>query len=186
MYFTRKPQLILCKCRSDAVQEATLDLHSSSTIPSPIERRRSQEAGSKGTSLINHHCTGKKQCTVSREKKKTTKQSGACGAIKPRAQEILLDVVQLSALIQVFKNQNVQEESVEIFLGTSRGRVDDLLWSGPDVHMEHSHSAKFFVKKKKKKVWVCWKKRAFKKTPIPDQNVEPRPFLEAALTQTRH
>lgn len=48
------------------VREAALDLHSSSTIPSPIERR-SQEAGSKGTGLINQHRTGIKQCTVGRE-----------------------------------------------------------------------------------------------------------------------
>lgn len=59
--FHYKPKSILCKCRSDAVQEAALDLHSSSTIPSPIERRRSQEAGSKGTGLINYHHTGTKQ-----------------------------------------------------------------------------------------------------------------------------
>lgn len=78
----------------------------------------------------------------------------------------MLDVVQLSALIQVFKNQNVQEESVEIFLGTSRGRVDDLLWSGPDVHMEHSHSAKFFVKKKRRFGFVG-KRESVQKNPNP-------------------
>ncbi len=70
---TRKPKSILCKCGSDAVQEAALDLHSSSTIPSPIERRRSQEAGSKGTGLINHHRTRIKQCTVGRRGKKQSR-----------------------------------------------------------------------------------------------------------------
>lgn len=58
------PKSILCKCWSDAVQEAALDLHSFSTIPFPIERRGSQVAGSKGIGLINYHHSGTKQCSV--------------------------------------------------------------------------------------------------------------------------
>lgn len=54
------------------------------------------------------------------------------------------------------------------------------------MHMEHSYSAKFLVKKKKKKKWFGFVgKRALKKSPIPDQNAEPGPFSEAALTQKR-
>lgn len=56
---------------SDAVKEAALDLHSS-TIPSPIKRRRrrSQKSGSKGTSLIkNHHMRTKAHHGQKGEKK---------------------------------------------------------------------------------------------------------------------
>lgn len=72
--------------KSDAVQEAALDLHSSSTIPSSIQRRRSQEAGSEGTGPINHRRTRIKAVRCG-WRRTTTKRSGARGAIKMSAAE---------------------------------------------------------------------------------------------------
>lgn len=49
VYFNKTQSHFYANAKSDAVQEAALDLHSSSTIPSPIkEGRRSQEAGKLG------------------------------------------------------------------------------------------------------------------------------------------
>lgn len=54
----------------DAVQEAALDLHSSSTFPSPRKRRRrSQKAGRKGTGLIKNHHTRTKHTKDTEEEK---------------------------------------------------------------------------------------------------------------------
>lgn len=57
--WVENPESLLCKYRSDsATRSCTWPTYSSSsTIPSPTERR-SEEARSKGTGLINHHHTG--------------------------------------------------------------------------------------------------------------------------------
>lgn len=87
--------------------------------------------------------------------------------------EIVLDVVQHSALTQVlseFKNQNTHQESADTV--KYLWKIYRKSWwsalvkfSSPDVLMEHSFSAKFPCKKKKKKV-LLEKQRS--KNPIPE------------------
>lgn len=113
VYFTRKPESILCKCRTDAVQEAALDLHSSSSIPSPIQRRRSQEAGSKGTGLINHHRTGIKQRAVGRGKKNKAEWCLWSDKDEEKLCWMWANVQHSNTVLRVLRNQNMQQESVD-------------------------------------------------------------------------